>query len=548
MALSGVSVRFPRRAEPALREVSLDVGPGEHVVLLGPSGSGKSTVLQVLTGVVPHSVTAQVTGEVSVRGTGADVPVVQRARHLGVVAQDPTAGVCLPSVEQELALPMENHGADPATIDARIAEALDVVGAGHLRARSTASLSGGETQRVALAAALVTEPEVLLLDEPTSMLDPAGIEAVRGAVRAATERYSPAVVLVEHRLDEWAGEHGTGALPARALALDGAGRILATGDTVEVLRAHARELVAEGCWLPLDAELFALTGSEGGLGSATNAALLRDLAADAAPPPATEGDPVLTARDLAVGRPLRRPRRKDGAQLAEAQVLAGLDLTVRAGEVIAVLGANGIGKSTLLLTLARLLPPLHGEVAGAPPGLVFQNAEHQFLAHTVAGEIGHGLDEGSRGPVVERMLRRHRLVHLAEQNPFRLSGGEKRRLSLAAMLAHDPPVLLADEPTLGLDRHDSVATVATLRAEAAAGRGVVVTSHDVRTVASLADRVVLLADGGVVADGRTHEVLGDAGLTSRSGIRVPELVAWLLASVPGPAVGHVLRRLDEAAA
>ncbi|PFG39498.1 energy-coupling factor transport system ATP-binding protein [Georgenia soli] len=586
--LRDVSVSFPRRAEPVLRGVSLHLAPGEQVVVLGASGSGKSTVLHAITGVVPHTVAATLAGEVRVGTTTHATPVVDRSRHLGVLAQDPSAAVCLPGVEQELALPLENHGADPATIGPRIGAALEAAGAGDLRGRATATLSGGESQRVALAAAMVTEPDVLLLDEPTSMLDPAGIASVRGAVAGAVRAYGPAVVLVEHRLDEWAGPDGIAGLPSRALALSETGEVLADGPTAVVLRDHARELHAAGCWLPLDAELLALTGAEGGLAATANTAFLRSLAcaaptggtsADAGPAlvpahgsaPADECPALLTARGLAVGRespasarrraPWWRRRRPSGRWAPDVAstpgdhqaLLSGIDLEVRPGEVVALLGANGVGKSTLLLTLAGLLEPLAGQVEGARPGLVFQNAEHQFVASTVREEIAHGLPADVAERVAARQLRRHRLEHLAEQNPFRLSGGEKRRLSLAAMLAHDRPVLLADEPTLGLDRRDTIATAATLGEVAEAGGAVVLVSHDLRTVAALATRVVVLGcrgrpAAGVLADGPTAEVLGDADVLTQAGLTLPPLVAWLLEHVPGSAVGHVLRELDAAVA
>ncbi|GAA4288874.1 ABC transporter ATP-binding protein [Georgenia daeguensis] len=591
--LRDVGVAFPRRAEPVLREVSLRLAPGEQVIVLGASGSGKSTVLHAITGVVPHSVTATLRGEVRVGTTTQASPVVERSRHLGVLAQDPSAAVCLPGVEQELALPLENHGVDPATIGPRVAAALETAGAGGLRSRATATLSGGESQRVALAAAMVTEPDVLLLDEPTSMLDPAGVVAVRGAVTGAVATYRPAVVLVEHRLDEWAGADGVAGLPARAVALSESGEVLADGPTALVLRDHARALHAAGCWLPLDAELLALTGAEGGLAATANTELLRRLADGAPRRPALSGivaepvpaDPVpagppasptadvavplLAARGLTVGRQVasaggarrglrwrrRRSTRPAMVPLEPGALLAGIDLEVHPGEVVALLGANGAGKSTLLLTLAGLLEPLAGRVDGLRPGLVFQNAEHQFLAGTVREEIAHGLPADVAAEVVPCRLRRHRLEHLAEQNPFRLSGGEKRRLSLAAMLAHDRPVLLADEPTLGLDRRDTIATAATLRDVAAGGGAVVLVSHDLRTVASLATRVVVLgrrdgasggAPGGVLADGPTAAVLGDPDLLARAGLALPPLVAWLLGHVPRSAVGHVLRELDAA--
>ncbi len=542
--LTGVSVTFPRRAAPVLRDVSLRLAPGEQVVVLGASGSGKSTVLHTITGVIPHTVHAEVTGQVTVAGTMTqETPVVERSRYLGVVAQDPSSAVCLPDVEQELALPLENHAVDPATIDAKITGVLEVVGAAHLRTRATAALSGGESQRVALAAALVTEPEVLLLDEPTSMLDPDGVAAVRGALTQAVARYRPAVVLVEHRLDEWAGADGTAALPSRAVVLDESGAVLADGPTGVVLRDHARRLHAAGCWLPLDAELRALTGADGGLTNPANVAYLQSLTDTEWVADEPQGEPLLVARGLAVTRD-QSPRRRRGDP-EPAPLLTGVDLTVRPGEIVAILGANGVGKSTLLLTLAGLLPPWAGTVDGPRPGLVFQNAEHQFVATTVRAEIAHGPLPGRAEEVVTRQLERHRLAHLADQNPFRLSGGEKRRLSLAAMLAHDRPVLLADEPTLGLDRRDAVATAETLRNVADSGGAVVLVSHDVRTVAALADRVVVLGDGYVLADGTPAEVLRDHAVLDRARLRLPALVSWLLTRQP-QSLRTVLRRLDDA--
>ncbi|WP_129336402.1 ABC transporter ATP-binding protein [Cellulomonas endophytica] len=572
VVLRDVGVRFPRRPEPALRGVTLRVAPGDEVVVLGPSGSGKSTVLQVVTGVVPHAVHADLTGEVLVAGTAtARTCVVERSRHLGVLAQDPASAVCLPTVEGEVALPLENHGVPAGEIDDRVDAALAGVGAGALRHRRTAGLSGGELQRVALAAALVTGPRVLLLDEPTSMLDPAGVRSVRAAVEGAVRGDGttaggpagaaaprPAVVLVEHRLDEWAGEAGVDGLPARALVLGEDGTVVADGPTATVLRDAAARLHAAGLWLPLDVELLALTGAAGGLAAEANRALLHRCAGgtdgrDGAlsrpgrepgpgpgpgPGPEPDAEPVLVARGLSVGR--REDRRRPGAA-----VLHGLDLAVRPGEVVALLGANGVGKTTLLLTLAGLLAPLAGRVDGPRAGLVLQHAEHGFVAHTVAAEVTHGLG-AQAAAAVPGLLRRHRLEHLADANPFRLSGGEKRRLSLAAMLAHRRPVLLADEPTLGLDRRDTVATTAVLRAAAAEGTAVVLSSHDLRTVAGLADRVVVLGDGRVLADGRTAAVLRDDAVLSRAGLVLPPLVAWLLAHEAEGALGPALRALDRA--
>ncbi|WP_083652815.1 ABC transporter ATP-binding protein [Serinicoccus sp. CNJ-927] len=556
--LAGVSVTFAARRDPVLRDVSLRLAPGEQVVLLGPSGSGKSTVLHTVTGVVPHTVPAQVEGEVTVAGTPTgDTTVVERSRHLGVLAQDPSAGVCLPVVEQELALPMENDAVEPGEIDARIDAALEMVGVAHLRARATSQLSGGESQRVALAAATVTRPQVLLLDEPTSMLDGDGVGAVRAALSRVVGRQGAATVLVEHRLDEWAGDRGVAALPGRAVVLDESGRVAADGPTEDVLALHGPRLHAMGCWLPLETELRALTGAAGGLAHADNVALLERLAdqgaEEAGPAPVpdplhpaarTDDAVLLSASGLAVARTtLARRRREPAAR----PVLAGVDLQVRPGEVVAVLGANGVGKTTLLLTLAGLLPPAAGGVAGPRPGLVFQNPEHQFVASSVRAEVAHGLravTDGGLDGVVDRQLRRHRLEHLADQNPFRLSGGEKRRVSLAAMLAHERRVLLADEPTLGLDRRDAIAVASTLADVAAGGGAVVLASHDLRLVATVATRVLVLGEGGVLTDAPTARALGDEAVLDRARVRLPALVGWLVHHRPAD-LRTVLRGLDR---
>ncbi|MGJ7441638.1 ABC transporter ATP-binding protein [Aquipuribacter sp. MA13-6] len=562
--LERVGVGFPRRGEDVLRDVDLDLAPGEQVLLLGASGCGKSTVLQTITGVVPHTVTARTTGRVVVGGVDtAGTTVVELSRQVGVLAQDPTGAVCLPHVDTEVALPLENQAVDPDRIGPRVREVLALVDAEHLLARPTAWLSGGESQRVALAAALAARPRVLLLDEPTSMLDPAGVAAVRAAVRSVVAHDRPAVVMVEHRLDELAGEAGTAGLPDRSVVLSEQGRVVADGPTAEVLLGRSAELRAGGCWLPLEAELHAVTGVAGGLAAAANRALLRELVAGdghgPTPPglgPTPPGEVVLYARGLAVrdrrhadpARARRRGlRRRPPPPGPTPALLRDVDLRLHAGEVVAVLGANGVGKSSLLLTLAGLLAPAAGTVQGARPGMVFQHAEHQLLATTVRQEVAHGLDPATSAATVAAALRDHRLEHLGDQSPYRLSGGEKRRVGLAAVLAHDRPCLLLDEPTLGLDRRDTAATLQTLRREAAAGRAVLLVSHDLRSVAAVADRLVVLARDGVLADGPTVDVLRRPDVLEGAGLRLPALVAWLLAELPGedPAgLARVLQRLD----
>jgi energy-coupling factor transporter ATP-binding protein EcfA2 len=546
VCFDGVSVRFPRRAAPTLIDVGFRLAPGEQVLLIGASGSGKTTVLQAISGVVPHTVRSEMTGDVTVCGASTrSTSVVGIAGAVGVLSQDPSSGICLPDVEQEVALPLENLATPPALISARIDEALEIVGAGGLRGRRTAQLSGGQAQRVALAATIAAEPAVLLLDEPTSMLDPAGVAAVREALRASSARYRPAMVLVEHRLDDLAGPAGLAGLPPRAIVLGEGGTVVADGPTSRVLREHGPALLAAGCWLPLDAEWDAIGGGPDGPGSPAAAGLLEVLARPADPDTGEattlaarpSAEPVLTARGLAVGR-------RDDGRAGGARLLTSIDLSIHSREIVALLGANGVGKTSLLLTLAGLLPPVAGTVTGPRPGMVFQNPEHQFLATTVRGEIGYGLQPDEAAVVVPALLRSHRLEQLAEQNPFRLSGGEKRRLSLAAMLAHARPCLLLDEPTLGLDRRDTIATIEALR-DAAEQRAVVLASHDLRTVVTLARRVVVLSGGGVIADGPTAEVLRDRRVLAAAGLTLPPLITAVLERFDSEcAIRRVLDRLN----
>ena len=568
LELRTVHVSAPKRVAPLLHSVELHVKPGEQLIVLGPSGSGKSSLLKVISGVIPHSVATTLSGSVSVGGVeSSGTTVVERSRLVGVLAQDPASSLCLASVDHEVALPLENAGIERETISVRIDAALAAVGAAALRERDTSSLSGGETQRIALAATIAVRPSVLLLDEPTSMLDPAGVSAVRSSIESALAIYAPTVVLVEHRLDDFAGPAGVAGLPDRAIVLDESGAILADGPTREVLATHASRLHAAGCWLPLESELQAITGAPGGLTSPVNAHFLQQLADSTETTSHRKSENLLlTATALAVSRgfgttrrTLRRPFLRGRA--APPLVLDAISLRLFGGEVVALLGRNGVGKSSLLLSLAGLLPPERGTIEGKRPGLVFQNPESQFLAHRVRDEIAAGLT-GHTSDIdvrVRRQLAAHRLEHLAEQNPYRLSGGEQRRLSLAAMLAHDDrPLLLADEPTFGLDRRDTIATVDSFRKQTAQGRGILFSSHDLRLVATIADRVIILgrpagsthADtpAEVLADGPTVAVLRDASVLRTAGLERPPLLEYLLRTIPAHrdnAVQQALRALDE---
>ncbi|QIK72762.1 ABC transporter ATP-binding protein [Propioniciclava coleopterorum] len=625
----------------------LVIGPGEGVLVLGPSGSGKSTLLRLLHGAVPHAIHADVTGRAEIAGRSvADSTVAGLADLVGVVAQDPESGVCLPDVVDDVAFPLENLGAPAPAIWPAVRFALTRAGASGLAGRATGELSGGELQRVALAGAIAPEPPLLLLDEPTSMLDADGVDAVRGALASALRATGAAYVLVEHRLDELAGEDGLDGLPSRWLVLDRSGRVRHDVHPRALSDADLRVLVGQGCWLPAELELRALLGApvpDAVVGAARPAptrdpgrATLRDQqhtdhrvrreppspgasgtgpgrgapAAAASPalgPTGTLLDPRLTERRPAGSIPARGPaaaaaspargpsgivdalldrwlagRRPAGTGPAHGggaqggaapaspagaplvarglavgrgpggrarPVLSDVDADLRGGELVALVGANGSGKSTLLACLAGLIPAAAGSVAGPRPGLVFQNPEHQFAATSVRAELMHGLprpDDPETRERVDAMLARFGLLGLADRNPFRLSGGQQRRVSLAAMLLHRRPHLLADEPAFGLDRLAALTTMRALRAAADAGQGVLFSSHDLRAVAAHADRVLVVGEGTLLAAATPHELLRDRVLLDRARLRPPHLLLRVAEASAGPReLRDLLADLDD---
>jgi len=475
-----------------LAGVDLDVGAGEQVLVVGPSGSGKSTLLRVLARLEPAP-GGTVTGSVELAGEqvlGRDPDEDPPPLDVGWLPQDPAAGACLPIVADDVAFGCENRAWSIDRVEAAIDRALAAVDGLAWRDRDTGTLSAGQAQRVGLAAALAPEPALLLLDEPTALLDPGALRGVQRVVaRLRGQHDPPAVLLVEHRLDEWAD---AGELPTRVVALDG-GRVVADGPAERVWRRVGADLARAGAHLPWPVEARLGRSPDGD----------PPPLAPSVPGSVEPGATLLRATGLAVGH--------------GAPVLTDAEVTVRAGEVVAVVGANGCGKSTLLHTLAGLHAPLAGEVArpAGRPALVLGDAEHQLLGQTVAEELAIG---GTPPDVIERTVRTLRLD--PDASVHRLSGGEQRRLSVATVLQGERAVVLADEPTHGLDRAGVRWAVRTLRAAAEAGRGVLLTTHDLRFVLEVADRVHVVVGGRLRGGGPTREVLaGD--LTALAGLPLP---------------------------
>lgn len=483
--------RHAGRRDPAVRGLDLVIEPGERVLLLGASGAGKSTLLHGLAGILGGAEEGEQTGELLVDGVAA----VNARGASGLVLQDPDTQAVLARLGDDVGFGLENLGVSPDEIRARVPQALASVGLELPLTHSTTELSGGQKQRLALAGVLAMRPRLLLLDEPTANLDPEGVHEVVDAVVAAAAGRT--LVVVEHRVDAW-WPHIT-----RVVVL-GADGVIADGAPDAVLAAAADVLAEAGVWLP---------GTADGM------------------PTHPAGDPgaeLLRTDDLAIGRGVRSRRKaKKGVPATPEELAAAvardLDVAVTAGRVLALTGPNGAGKTTLALTLAGLLAPVAGRVVAsdaladgtvADPtawrsrelltriGYVFQSPDHQFLTGSVRRELelgprtlGRTPDEFT--PVVDELLDRLRLTRLGPAHPFSLSGGEKRRLSVATVLATAPRVLVLDEPTFGQDARTWRELVALLAEQRDAGRAVVVVTHDRTLIRALdADEFVLGATVG----------------------------------------------------
>ena len=479
--------RHAGRKNPALSGVDLDIAPGERVLVLGPSGSGKSTLMGGLAGLLGGAEEGEATGTLTVDGVA---PADARGR-VGLLMQDPEAQVVLARVGDDVAFGMENLGVAREEIWPRVEESLAAVGLSVPLDHSTTELSGGQKQRLALASILAMGPGLLLLDEPTANLDPSGVAEVRGAVEAVVERTGATVVVVEHRVDVWAS------LVDRVIVVAD-GTVAADGPLRQVLAQQGDALRERGIWLPGD-DVAAEVGP-----------------APEVPPASAEGPeggargttPIARVTDLTIGYDKNSP------------VRSGIDLTIERGVSTCIVGANGAGKSTFALTLAGLLPPISGTVEvetsdgtrGDPHewsskqllgrmSMVFQEPEYQFLASTVAEELAigpraAGMTDEEIAPLVDEHLEALGLTTLARANPMTLSGGEKRRLSVATALISAPELLILDEPTFGQDRGTWLGLVRLLRAALARGVTLVSITHDPAFVAAMGQRVVDLGQVG----------------------------------------------------
>lgn len=505
-----LTVTYLDDEKPVLQNVSLQIGPEERVLLLGPSGAGKSTLLHAFSGLVPRAIEAHVEGNVFVDGK----PVTQWspaevATRLGFVFQEPDTQFCMLYPTDEVAFGLENLKENPDAMSAVIDNSFSQVNLpGDARQKRIDLLSGGQQQRLALASVLAQNPTMLLLDEPTALLDPGGRRQVVDTVYSVVSR-GKGVIVVEHLLDPWLD------LLGRVIVIDHSGRVVAD-DIPSIVFNKKRSLLHElGVWIPRNPDQSDPQSSTRSKFSSPIGAFPKKVSVGK-PEPVDNGRalaPVLSLTNVTAGY-------REGEH-----VLRDINLRVQKGEFWALIGPNGSGKSTLAKLLIRMLVAKEGrvklgthDVSQMPTkqltrnvAYVFQNPEHQFVTDTVWSEINYslkqaGVPDSKRAERIRTTLIEFGLENHMENNPFALSGGQKRRLAVAAMLQANAPLLVLDEPTFGQDRHHAHQLMKTISQLHSSGIAVLMLTHDMDLVDEYAEKVAVMHDGKIVYSGAVEEL------------------------------------------
>ncbi|MBN3523975.1 ABC transporter ATP-binding protein [Paenibacillus apiarius] len=554
-----LALAFEEHGEPVFSDIDAAVREGETVLLLGPSGCGKSSLAFCLTGLYPYAVDSQVKGRVSVYGKPlADYESGDIAQLIGIVFQDFESQFCMLRVEEEIAFCLENRNCPRTDMDSAIHEVLNKVGLNDWRHAFIHELSGGMKQKLALACALALRTRMLVLDEPTSNLDPHARRQFAGLVAELSRKEGLALLIIEHQLDDWIG------LADRLLVMDADGTIAYDGLPASYFKHRVIEAKAHGIWLPRALELQQalaedLPASGKADGTAGNA--LADTAMYTGDPPLTEQqllaalcslprEAQATALRLLTPTKTKRPHTRDRVLLQAnglvyrrqgRAVIDGVTLALHAGEWVALVGPNGAGKSTIASLLSGLTRPDVGHILlqgihlhryaerelRASIGYVFQNPEHQFIADTVRDELAfslrlQGIGEEEVQRQVAGTLTRFRLTKMEDANPFSLSQGQKRRLSVAAVLTDSQQLLICDEPTYGQDAYASKQLMEMLHSRVQGGAAVLMITHDMEWVEAYADRVIVLSEGQIRYDGSPAALWREhASLLEANHLRMP---------------------------
>lgn len=552
----------------ALKDIDLSVEEGTFVGLIGPSGAGKSTLASAITGAIPHHYRGRLFGSTLVAGLDTcEASLTDIAKVAGSVLQDIDAQMVASVVEDELLFGLENFGIDHREIEGRIASTLDAVGIADLRHREIATLSGGQKQKVAIAAILAMTPRVIVMDEPTSALDPASARDVFEVLRRAKELTGMTVILIEQ----------TVALLAeycdRVVVID-QGRIALDGTPTDVF-SHGETLRAIGVDTPRTVRI-SNSLAEAGLAPNDSPALTLDgaesLVAGILAPGLSESSPIVPrtlgdrpdARNTVDERPIIVDVAGAAYSYGTGQAgIEGINLTVRAGEILAVVGQNGAGKTTFTKLLNGLIKPSAGvvriagldtrttpvSVLASHAATLFQNPDRQLCRNTVVEEISFGLElQGAPADAARERARHVAATFGLPENasPFNLSRGQRQMVALASVVALEPELIILDEPTSGLDYRECMTVMETVRQRALDGAAVVMVCHDMEVVSDFADTLAVMTEGRLIEVGPSREVFANDALLAHARIAAPCVPALgkRLAARFHPSFAHITEVAD----
>lgn len=552
----------------ALKDIDLSVEEGTFVGLIGPSGAGKSTLASAITGAIPHHYRGRLFGSTLVAGLDTcEASLTDIAKVAGSVLQDIDAQMVASVVEDELLFGLENFGIDHREIEGRIASALDAVGIADLRHREIATLSGGQKQKVAIAAILAMTPRVIVMDEPTSALDPASARDVFEVLRRAKELTGMTVILIEQ----------TVALLAeycdRVVVID-QGRIALDGTPTDVF-SHGETLRAIGVDTPRTVRI-SNSLAEAGLAPNDSPALTLDgaeaLVAGILAPGLSKSSPIVPrtlgdrpdARNAVDERPIIVDVAGAAYSYGTGQAgIEGINLTVRAGEILAVVGQNGAGKTTFTKLLNGLIKPSAGvvriagldtrttpvSVLASHAATLFQNPDRQLCRNTVVEEISFGLElQGAPADAARERARHVAATFGLPENasPFNLSRGQRQMVALASVVALEPELIILDEPTSGLDYRECMTVMETVRQRALDGAAVVMVCHDMEVVSDFADTLAVMTEGRLIEVGPSREVFANDALLAHARIAAPCVPALgkRLAARFHPSFAHITEVAD----
>lgn len=525
---------YPDSKIPALDNLNLSIQSGDFVLLLGPSGCGKSTLVQCFNGIIPKVAGGEVEGKIFINEKDVEQhKVYQISSEVGLVFQDPNTQIFGLTVEDDVAFGPENLGIEKNEIEKRVENSLKIVGIEQLRKRFTFSLSGGEKQRTAIAGNLAMQPGILVLDEPTSDLDPKGTREVLETIKQLNKNTGITIILIEHKIDEVLG------LANRTIVMD-KGKIILDGSTCDIFNSNIDQLEQIGIYSPkliqlskmlnvkpsykeIVSRLISINARCGENGKCI------DISDDAPSENVSQipSIPHLEFDDMWFGYKNDNP------------ILKGINISINKGEFVALIGANGSGKTTMLKCLIGLLRPDKGrilldekdirntgvaELAGIV-GYLFQNPDYQLFADTVHEEVAFGLKNRSSYSSdiefkVNEALEMMELTELKERHPHSLSRGQRQRLAVASILAMEPDILVLDEPTTGQDWGHLTLFMEQIKKLNGAGKTIILITHDMGLVAKYADRTIIMQDGKIAMDGSTRDVFSRSDVLKKASIEL----------------------------